>query len=145
MRLRFENGGLRANDASVVAADIEAANGLVHVIDGVLIPEDLEVRGADELLVGIVPGDVSGRILRGLNVRRNLAAIGIDDVLAGGGAEAAGLQPGDVIVSVNGAAATRERLDEAKREAGPGGTVELEIVRRVRVRVLREGERVDDH
>ncbi len=33
--------GVRVNDASVVEADIEASNGVVHVIDRVLMPPDL--------------------------------------------------------------------------------------------------------
>lgn len=33
------DGSVMINDASVVQADIEASNGVIHVIDGVLIPE----------------------------------------------------------------------------------------------------------
>lgn len=32
-------GGVTVNDANVVTADIEASNGVIHVIDGVIIPE----------------------------------------------------------------------------------------------------------
>ncbi len=32
-------GGVTVNDASVVTADIEASNGVIHVIDGVIMPE----------------------------------------------------------------------------------------------------------
>ena len=32
-------GGVMVNDANVVSADIEASNGVIHVIDKVLIPE----------------------------------------------------------------------------------------------------------
>ncbi len=32
------NGGIRVGDASVVGADIEASNGVIHIIDGVLLP-----------------------------------------------------------------------------------------------------------
>lgn len=34
-----EEGGITVNGASVVAADIEASNGIVHVIDAVILPE----------------------------------------------------------------------------------------------------------
>ena len=33
--------GVKINDAQVIKADIEAKNGIVHVIDTVLIPADL--------------------------------------------------------------------------------------------------------
>ena len=32
-------GSVMINDATVIQADIEAANGVIHVIDGVLLPE----------------------------------------------------------------------------------------------------------
>jgi len=32
------NGGVTVNDATVIQADVEAANGVIHVIDRVLIP-----------------------------------------------------------------------------------------------------------
>lgn len=35
----IENGRLTANDAGIVMTDIDASNGVIHVIDGVLIPE----------------------------------------------------------------------------------------------------------
>lgn len=37
------NGGVKVNDATVTAADIEASNGVIHVIDKVLIPSDFEL------------------------------------------------------------------------------------------------------
>ena len=36
-----EDGTVRVNDATVVATDIEASNGIIHVIDTVLVPPDL--------------------------------------------------------------------------------------------------------
>jgi uncharacterized surface protein with fasciclin (FAS1) repeats len=32
------NGGVTVNDAAVIQADVEAENGVIHVIDRVLIP-----------------------------------------------------------------------------------------------------------
>jgi uncharacterized surface protein with fasciclin (FAS1) repeats len=31
-------GGVKVNDANVVTADIEASNGVIHVIDAVILP-----------------------------------------------------------------------------------------------------------
>jgi len=39
--IRPAKGGLYIDDASVVAADIKASNGVIHVIDSVLIPADI--------------------------------------------------------------------------------------------------------
>jgi uncharacterized surface protein with fasciclin (FAS1) repeats len=39
LRITFEDNLLRINDALVVVMDIKAANGIIHIIDTVLIPE----------------------------------------------------------------------------------------------------------
>jgi uncharacterized surface protein with fasciclin (FAS1) repeats len=39
LRITFEDGLLRINDALVVVMDIKASNGIIHIIDTVLIPE----------------------------------------------------------------------------------------------------------
>lgn len=39
LMVRVENGQVRINDATVVTADVQATNGVIHVIDRVLIPE----------------------------------------------------------------------------------------------------------
>ena len=36
-------GGVMVNDANVTAADVQASNGVIHVIDQVLIPPDVDV------------------------------------------------------------------------------------------------------
>ena len=35
--------GVKINDSSVIAADVEASNGVIHVIDAVLVPPGLDV------------------------------------------------------------------------------------------------------
>ena len=40
LRPGFDNGGFVVNNASVVQSDIEASNGVIHVIDTVLLPAD---------------------------------------------------------------------------------------------------------
>jgi len=37
--LTTENGSVMVNDATVIQADIAASNGVIHVIDGVLMPQ----------------------------------------------------------------------------------------------------------
>jgi uncharacterized surface protein with fasciclin (FAS1) repeats len=41
VRIRSTAGQLRINDATVVQADVKASNGIVHVIDQVLMPPDM--------------------------------------------------------------------------------------------------------
>lgn len=43
-------GSLRVNDAAVVATDIDASNGVIHVIDQVLLPEDIMVALASDMM-----------------------------------------------------------------------------------------------
>ena len=38
VRVDIESGRLTINDAGVVASDIEASNGVIHVIDTVILP-----------------------------------------------------------------------------------------------------------
>lgn len=39
------SGGLLVNDATVVLADVEASNGVIHVIDRVLVPPTVDLSG----------------------------------------------------------------------------------------------------
>jgi len=39
------SSGVMINDATVITADVEASNGVVHIIDEVLIPENLDLSG----------------------------------------------------------------------------------------------------
>ncbi|HYN57788.1 MAG TPA: fasciclin domain-containing protein [Motilibacterales bacterium] len=37
------DGGVKVNDANVIATDVDASNGVIHVIDAVLVPEGVDV------------------------------------------------------------------------------------------------------
>lgn len=37
------DGGVKVNDATVTATDVDASNGVIHVIDAVLVPSDVDV------------------------------------------------------------------------------------------------------
>jgi transforming growth factor-beta-induced protein len=39
------SSGVKINDASVTTADVETTNGVVHIIDKVMIPENLDLSG----------------------------------------------------------------------------------------------------
>ena len=40
LKLKVNDGAVLINDAKVVKADVLASNGVIHVIDTVLLPED---------------------------------------------------------------------------------------------------------
>lgn len=129
------DGRLRVNESNIIKNDIGASNGVIHVIDQVLLPPVMpETQPPANLLVGInwehVDSETRARLGLG-----NDAGIEVTGVNAGLGAADAGLQRGDIIVSINGAAATIDRLRAAKKEAGAGGTIEMEVVRSYKVEV----------
>ncbi len=41
------DGGVMVNDATVTTADVEASNGVVHIIDAVLVPSDLDLESLE--------------------------------------------------------------------------------------------------
>ncbi|MDX2260209.1 MAG: fasciclin domain-containing protein [Gemmatimonadales bacterium] len=45
VRIRSTSGRLRINDATVIQADVKASNGVVHVIDQVLMPPEMGAAG----------------------------------------------------------------------------------------------------
>ena len=132
----LKKGGLRVNESSVIAADIEAFNGVIHVIDGVLLPPQPQGRK----LIGITYNDHPSSSVRDeLRLSRGEGII-VNSVTSGRGAEAAGMRRGDVIISIDGRPATLDALREAKERAGVGGTVQIVIARTLDVEVT-----VDDH
>lgn len=52
IELRLSNGELKVDDAKVVEGDIEATNGVIHVVDAVLIPEFIHPSVASTMAGG---------------------------------------------------------------------------------------------
>lgn len=57
------NGTVTVNGATVVMADLEACNGVVHVIDMVLLPEECGAEPSDDSEVSEVSGSKSIALL----------------------------------------------------------------------------------
>ena len=127
---RLEKGTLKVNDSTVVANDIDCSNGVIHVIDTVLLPPEPQVRK----VIGIYPGNPNRQTRELLGLERGQGTL-VTSVVAQSGAAQAGLQSNDVIFRINGRPATSELLDQAKEEAGVGGTIEVTLARTVRVKV----------
>lgn len=101
MNLEFSVGEtITVNDNLVVTADIPASNGIVHAIDGIIIPEDLDLNFVIETCIGVPdvsPPDIP-QIPDDLNIIEvadfagfdtlltAIEAAGLTDTLANGGA-----------------------------------------------------------
>ncbi len=59
LRFASKGGAVRVNGATVVLADLDASNGVIHVIDSVLLPPERQARGPsarDEIVTAIGHG-----------------------------------------------------------------------------------------
>ena len=105
---------------------------------GFAIPADVAERITAQLMSGkgIVRGylgvgvyDVTKEVGESLGVAANHGVM-VGEVTAGGPAEKAGVQNGDIILSVNGRALTnRNNLTRAVAQTGPGDPLKLEVLR----------------
>jgi len=137
-RFGLRDGRLVVNESDVIATNMAASNGVVHVIDAVLLPPGVEIASAaapGRLIIGVFTGSIGEALAAQIGVERDEALL-VESLVDDGPAERAGLRPFDVIVAVDGRPATSENLADAKQRAGFGNTVELEIVRRARRLVI---------
>jgi hypothetical protein len=63
----INNGLVSIDNATVTVADIEATNGIVHVIDAVLVPTTLELGKINNSTIGVYPNPVSDVLRFNLN------------------------------------------------------------------------------
>ncbi|MEM8714045.1 MAG: PDZ domain-containing protein, partial [Planctomycetota bacterium] len=105
----------------------EASNGIIHVIDQVLIPPTPKPQG--RLVIGFFSEAPGAELARYLGVDRHKSLL-VSSVSKGSEAEKAGLKPYDLIVSINGRAATSDSIAEEKERVGYEGTIHLEVLRR---------------
>ncbi|MEM9830160.1 MAG: fasciclin domain-containing protein [Bacteroidota bacterium] len=63
LTIGVSGGSVTVNDASVVVADIEATNGVIHAIDQVLVPEGFVIQPAPQTIAEIATGNTSLSLL----------------------------------------------------------------------------------
>ena len=100
--VRVSRGGVTVNKAKVVATDVMASNGVIHVIDTVIIPPSRDSQAGSSQSRG------SSRGYLGVSVESSSRPRGVrvQRVFDNTGAARAQLKRGDVIQKVNGASVT---------------------------------------
>lgn len=138
VRFAIRDGRLSVNDANVLKNDIAASNGTIHVIDSVLIPDNLdEVQPAGRKLIGIAWEVPTERQRRALGLDSN-SGILITRVFDDYGAKLAGLQAGDIITRIDGEPASIELLRNALAKRSVGASVPIAFVRAAEVEIRLE-------
>ena len=120
LSFRIADGGLTAGGAKVLANDLEASNGVVHVIDRVLIPAAPRGR----LMFGYQSEAPSESLAAQFGLDRH-ASVVVTEVTREGN----GLQRYDIIVAVEGEPYSSELVSEVKERKGYGGSATLEVIR----------------
>lgn len=124
---RFDTGRLKVNNARIISTDLEASNGVVHVITQVLLPPAPEpVNG--RLLIGYMDELPSQVIAAQFGLDRQNSRV-ITSITQGSNAERDGLRKFDILVTANGMAATNDNVEIAKKQVGFGGYVEFDLIR----------------
>jgi len=129
VRFNIRDGELYVNDSRVLGNDIEASNGVIHVINSVLIPKKkVETRPKGRLVLGIFTERPSRALAAQLGVDRDETLV-ITGVVDGSNADEFGLREFDLLLEIEGHPATADNIARAKREVGFNNKVELVVLR----------------
>ncbi len=129
VRFAIQDGRLRAGGASVLGNDLQATNGVIHVIDEVLLPPRTALPTLGRKVIGVYAERPGSALAAQLGVDPH-ASLVITKLTRGGPAVRAGLEVYDLVTSIDGRPATMKNLSLAKDERGVGGTVHLRLLRR---------------
>ncbi len=123
---RLENGQLLAGKARVLNNDIQASNGVIHVIDSVLLPPSgpKPTPKGQRLVIGYYGEQPSAALASQLGIDRSTSLL-VTSVNRNG----TGLEQYDVILTVGGRPYSKANVEQAKREAGFEGTVAFRLLR----------------
>ena len=123
----LDGGRLKINSAGVVVNDLMTANGVIHVIDEVLLPPDFSLSSGRKI-IGIYTG-TPGKVLRTQLGLDNKFGIVVTGLTRNGPAKEAGIKQYDVIAEIDGLPANDDVLAAAKERAGVGNAINLRIIR----------------
>jgi len=129
VRFELRDGRLRVNDALVVANDVEASNGLIHVIDSVLLPPGVALPDPNaRKVIGVYTEPLEAALASQLQLDRKSALL-ISRLVKGGNAEADGLERYDIVTRIDGEPATEGSLARAKKARAIGEALDLTVLR----------------
>ncbi|MEM1250055.1 MAG: fasciclin domain-containing protein [Acidobacteriota bacterium] len=132
--IRIADGRLQINDSNVTANDIRTSNGIIHVIDSVLLPPGAGERLAESQgrkVLGVYLSRPDKALAAQLGVDRHESLL-ITGLTSSGPARRAGIRKYDVITAIDGRVASRENFDWAKSQRSVGQEIEIEVLRRGR-------------
>ncbi len=146
---RGNSGGpafdLNGRVVGVNSAIISPTGGNVGI--GFAIPSDVAASIVDQLIeggevrrgyLGISPADLTDDLRDAMGLDEDLQGVLINQVLAGTPAEQGGLQNGDIVTTINGAAVSGARvLTQRVGAFAPGAQITLGVLRDGRERTLR--------
>jgi carboxyl-terminal processing protease len=104
---------------------VAAAEHHVRIVGGLVVTEGNVTGPIEVALRTIKPGELPGIDLVGIGVKLSAGEEGllIEDVIAGGGAAQAGVQPGEEVVAIDGVRVADSTMDAAiQRLRGVEGT-----------------------
>ena len=117
--VQVTRGGVNVNKAKVVATDVMASNGVIHVIDTVIIPQSSSSRRSSQTKSSQSRGSSRGYLGVAVESSSKPRGLRVQQVYANTAAARAKIQKGDIILKMNGATVSSNssligRLSEAK-------------------------------
>ena len=117
--VQVTRGGVNVNKAKVVATDVMASNGVIHVIDTVIIPQSSSSRRSSQTKSSQSRGSSRGYLGVAVESSSKPRGLRVQQVYANTAAARAKIQKGDIILKMNGATVSSNssligRLSKAK-------------------------------
>lgn len=126
----IREGRLRVQDATVIANDVGASNGVIHVIDSVLMPPETAIpQPRGRKVIGVYLDTPGQALAAQLGIDRRKASV-VTSTTKRGNARAAGLKQYDVIVGFDRLDGSNKSLTAAKKARAVGEIMDLTVIRR---------------